>query len=325
MDIKNPWDVAADGQFDTISVTFWGTEYFKSLNNREVRYGTVISHKIFRQINPAASKQIDDIDFGDGLFMFGFLFMILPFVTLGSLLPTWMFINALQLLAHLPLLNSIMPANAHYFLNKYLEKVRWYDEDFVKWVDDNHSMKKYDLDTGIFHNLLKACGYEHIFIYNMLLVFAAICLILFVWAGLAIKDLIGQLSDSKNKFMKKRHGRMCNNFALRFFYEFFLEFCIVVFINLSVTDFTEFSPTFSYLASIALIILITGLTLFVISLLFRNGPYVAGYYQKRTAWTKIWGVRPADPEFDVYAYLRQNKAKRKKHRGWFKFVIGNKN
>ena len=251
--------------------------------------------------------------------------MILPFVTLGSLLPTWMFINALQLLAHLPLLNSNMPANAHYFLNKYLEKVRWYDEDFVKWVDDNHSMKKYDIDTGIFHHLLKACGYEHIFIYNMLLVFAAVCLILVVWMGLAIKDLIGSLSDSKKKFMRKRHGKWCNNFALRFFYEFFLEFCIVVFINLSVADFTEFSPTFSYLFSLALMILITGLTVFVISLLFRNGPYVPGYYKKRTAWTKVWGVRPVNPDFDVYAYLKQNKRKRKRHRGWFKFVIGKKN
>lgn len=46
--IKNPWDVAADGQFDTISVTFWGTEYFKSVNNKEVRYGTTLKHKLFR-------------------------------------------------------------------------------------------------------------------------------------------------------------------------------------------------------------------------------------------------------------------------------------
>ena len=99
--------------------------------------------------------------------------------------------------------------------------------------------------------------------------------------------------------MKKRHGRWCNNFALRFFYEFFLEFCIVVMINLSVLDFSEFSPSFSYLSSLALILLIAGLTIFVVSLLFRNGPYVPGYYQKRTAWNRFWGVRPVDPDFDA--------------------------
>ena len=54
--IKNPWDVAGDGQFDNIYVTFWGTEYFKSINNKEVRYGTTISYPIFRQISPSSAK-----------------------------------------------------------------------------------------------------------------------------------------------------------------------------------------------------------------------------------------------------------------------------
>ena len=218
--------------------------------------------------------QIDDIDLGNSTFVFGFLFMILPFVTIGSLLPTWMFINALQLLAHLPLLNSNMPANAHYFLSKYLDRVRWYDKDFV----EGFGMKEYDIDTGNFHHLLKACGYEHIFVHNMLLVFAAFCLIIIIWIGLAIKDLIGYLNDSKRPLMRKRHGKWCNNFALRFFYEFFLEFCIAVFINLSVSDYSEFSPTISYLVSLVSVVLIIVLTIFVASLFFRNGPYIAGYY-----------------------------------------------
>jgi len=128
--IRNPWEVAADGQFDTIYVTFWGTEYFKSINNKEVRYGTTIEHQIFRQINPSAAKGIDEMNFSKGMAFFSFV-IILPFVSIGSLLPTWMFINALQLAAHLPLLNSIMPGNAHYFLNEYLDLVRWYDKDFI--------------------------------------------------------------------------------------------------------------------------------------------------------------------------------------------------
>jgi len=61
--------------------------------------------------------------------------MVLPFASVGSLLPTWMFINTLQLIAHLPLLNSEMPGNAHYFLSKYLDYVRWYDKDFIEKVE----------------------------------------------------------------------------------------------------------------------------------------------------------------------------------------------
>jgi hypothetical protein len=57
--IKNPWEVSVDGQFDTITVTFWGTEYFKSISNKEVRYGTTLSHKLFRQISPTGGEQVD--------------------------------------------------------------------------------------------------------------------------------------------------------------------------------------------------------------------------------------------------------------------------
>lgn len=252
------------------------------------------------------------------------MLLILPFATLGSLLPTWMFINALQLLAHLPLLNSNMPANAHYFLNKYLEKVRWYDKDFIKQIDESWNLKKYDVDVGAFHHLLKACGYEHIFLHNMFLIFAGMLLIAVFWLAFLVKDLIAKWSKSKKDFMKKKHSHWCQNFSLRFFYEFFLEFCIVVLINLSVADFSSFSPSFSYLISIALLVALLLVTSFVVYLLIRSGPYVPGYYQKHSAWSLFWGARPVDPSFDVKTYLRQNKQGPKKHRGWFRFIVENK-
>jgi len=134
LSLQNPWEVSADGQFDTISVTFWGTEYFKSISNKEVRYGTVLTHKLYRQIPASVADSIDGLDtFDFGFFAFGFS-MMLPFSSIGSLLPTWMFVNALQLIAHLPLLNSNMPANAHYFLRKYLDIVRWYNSDVMEKI-----------------------------------------------------------------------------------------------------------------------------------------------------------------------------------------------
>ena len=305
-------------------MTFWGTEYFKSSLDKEVRYGETISHKIFRQIGIGASKQIDSLHTTTDTFgAFGIL-LILPLVTVGSLLPTWMFINALSLIAHLPLLNSNMPANAHYFLRKYLDILRWYHEDTVEQVEDYFEIKKYDDEVGHFHLLLKACGYEHLLAHNLLLVFLACLLILFVWMCLGVKDLIGMLSKSERPFMKKRHERICNNFALRFFYEFFLEFCIVVLINMSVMDFSEVSPTLSYVVSAVLATLIVVLFALVITLLFCKGPYVDGYYKKGTALTHTWGRRPINPEFDSFGYLKANRKKFKKPKGWFRFILGAK-
>lgn len=122
--------------------------------------------------------------------------------------------------------------------------------------------------------------------------------------------------------MKRRHENSCNNFAIRFFYEFFLEFCIVVSINLSVYDFGEFSTDFSYSISIVLVLLLVGLMFFVLYLLFKNGPYVEGFYKKNTALKGTWGVREINHDFDTYAYLKANKKKNKKRRNWFKFVTG---
>ena len=81
----------------------------------------------------------------------------------------------------------------YYGEGQFLNKLRCHlqSKTFVKWVEESFSMKKYDIEIGVFHHLLKACGYEHISVHNMLLVFAAICLILIIWISLAIKDRIG--------------------------------------------------------------------------------------------------------------------------------------
>lgn len=144
------------------------------------------------------------MDFGIGLIAFS-LVLILPFASCGSLLPTWMFINTLQLLAHLPLLNSSMPANAHHFLKGYLDMVRWYDKDFIDDVENSLDSKKYDVEFGSFHELLKACDYEHLISHNMFLIFAGLALICAVWLILAVKDLLGRVFKFKRPCMRRRH------------------------------------------------------------------------------------------------------------------------
>ena len=93
------------------------------------------------------------------------MLLVLPVMTVGSLLPTWMFINSLQIIAHMVLLKTLMPGPAHYFLTKYLNWLRWYDEDLMEWLEDESTfdLKKYDLDFGAYHALLKLANYEHLF------------------------------------------------------------------------------------------------------------------------------------------------------------------
>lgn len=82
------------------------------------------------------------------------MFLILPTITAGSLLPTWMFINSLQIISHMVLIKTLMPGNTHYFLTKYLDWMRWYNEDIFKWLELHFEFKRYQMDFGAYHELL---------------------------------------------------------------------------------------------------------------------------------------------------------------------------
>ena len=219
-------------------------------------------------------------------------------------------------MAHLPLLNTNMPANVHYLLNKYLNLVRWYDKNFVNLIESVLPwtflpLSQYDIEADALHPLLDACGYKHPFINSMLLIMAAIGLIAVFWLLSAFKDILGCASRTDNSCCKKRHGKWFNNFALRFIYEFFLTFCIVIFINISVVKLSEPTPTFSYIVTVALSILLSGICLFLLTRLCCNGPYVSGFYKKGTALSQKWGRRTLNPNFDAKAYLESKRKEQK--------------
>ena len=120
LEFVNPWDIANDSQFDTLSVTFWGVEYFKSSQNKEVKFGTTLYWPIFRQVSSSELETVDSLNSILDILWFGTMLLILPVITAGSLLPTWMFINSLQIIAHMVLLKTLMPGTVHHFLDKYL-------------------------------------------------------------------------------------------------------------------------------------------------------------------------------------------------------------
>lgn len=233
------------------------------------------------------------------------LIMMLPVITAGSLLPTWMFINALQIIAHTTLLNTLMPANAHYFLKKYMDWLRWYDQDFMKWLNETVELKRYRMTDGAYHALLNACDYDHLLAKNMVLIFCVFSIILLVWLICTIKDKFTS-QTSKHPCCRRKHGKWCQNFSLRFVYEFFLEFCICIVLQLSVKDFSDFSPSMQFGASITIAIATIALIAFVVSLLFYRGPWVSGFFLKGTSAYSIAEKRPLNPEFDAKKHIRDN-------------------
>lgn len=67
---------------------------------------------------------------------------LLPVCFLGKSLPVWIFLNTLQLVAHMLLLNSSMPGNLHQFLIKYNDLVRLQSHDETQRLDEYFGAKR---------------------------------------------------------------------------------------------------------------------------------------------------------------------------------------
>ena len=91
-------------EFDTLEVYFWGIDWFKSANGEPVRYGTKLSRPILRQVDPSLASSLGI--FGHILATLTALIMLFATLLTGRLLSTWIFLEALQLMSHLPLLKT---------------------------------------------------------------------------------------------------------------------------------------------------------------------------------------------------------------------------
>lgn len=112
-------------QIALLHVTFWGTDFFKSKESgSEVRLGTTLEWPIFNQISTKESDTIGEYRYSARMALLALLLLMVPFCSLGTLLPTWMFLNTLQLVAHLPLLNAKLPPIVHSVLTELLTYLR---------------------------------------------------------------------------------------------------------------------------------------------------------------------------------------------------------
>ena len=78
-----------------------------------------------RQLRAEDARQIDSVsDIVNTILVTSFAPMFFLIGLGGQLLPTWMFLNSLQLITHVPMIDAHIPAPLHYFLVNYLTMIR---------------------------------------------------------------------------------------------------------------------------------------------------------------------------------------------------------
>ena len=124
--MNNPQEVSVDGRVDVLKVTFWDTSYFKSKEGVPCRCGTALTQGIFRQISLDSAKIVDDLDWIIGV---AGVFTIFTAIAALDLLPTWMFINSLSLVAHTTMIKVNVPGNVNHLFMKYINlfKFNWWE------------------------------------------------------------------------------------------------------------------------------------------------------------------------------------------------------
>lgn len=123
IDFDYPERISDRDVYDTLEVYFWGTNFFKSADGKEVRFGSKLERKILRQITQETAYWLWHV----GLVFVWLIWAVCLFTILltGRLLATWMFLNSLQLVAHLVLFKSQMPAMTAYSFAQMLYVARW--------------------------------------------------------------------------------------------------------------------------------------------------------------------------------------------------------
>ena len=97
--------------------------------------------------------------------------------------------------------------------------------------------------------------------------------------------------------MKYRRSKWMINFSLRFFYEFFFEFCLCLMINISTVSSED---GLFYSIGLLFIVGLLSLIAFIVALFFKWGPYMAPRSYKvnslRDSW---WGARHLCPAYKI--------------------------
>lgn len=213
-----------------------------------------------------------------------------------------MFINSLSLIVHTTLLNTMMPTSVFFVFKRYLYFVRLISTGLTYDISGTQNS-----ELSIY---LQTSDYFDLFTDNLELVGILTVTLAVVWAILAVLDQVFERVLKENYYILgwssgSKREPIWNNFALRFFYELFLEFCICAMLNISIHS-SEWVLGMIVLMAIAVYLA------WLVSLFFKNGPYLEGFYDNGTAWSSLWSPRPFADDFNAINKVKEmRKAKRK--------------
>lgn len=274
-----------------INVTFWGTKYFRNILGIEVPLGAKLKQPILRQVNGSDAEQIEITeDIYVSPLVIASSFALLVAFCGGRLLPTWMFLNSMQLILHLILIRTDIPSHAHLFMFDMLNKLRlksdWTDELATETIGDP-AQSDYEVaqESVYFSQHIKSCGYHYNWLNNLFIVLLVSCLIFLVWLCLMLKDYIVR------RYFKRdhRHEAFMANFSIRFMYEVVFEICLASILYLTLANKAN---SFVLFLCIITVLAILASLIFCLSRGFKNGPYVHDCYEKGTLMRSFWAVRP---------------------------------
>lgn len=213
----------------------------------------------------------------------------------GPLLSTWIFISSLQLIAHIPLLNVRLPANANIFLRNMLNFTRLNFAALESKLDDLEEDLQDSLMMGnqesFYSSHLYSHGYHFSLVRNSPMILLFLCAITFVWICATCS-----CCAKRGQTMQTRYSRevFISNFMARFLYMAFFELVLCALITISDRKSAGLA-----LWSVSLLILLAAGTaiLAIASKLCLNGPFVRGTYAQGSFLSSLfWGTRQLGEE-----------------------------
>lgn len=184
--------------YDELQITFNGAPgQFKSAGGKQINFGQQVSWQLPPLINKGSASNLEALSaFWVVLICVLLSISLLLALFQGSLVASWMLINTLQLIAHMPLLSDKLPANANYFFLNFLSILRLNLDWLAASLDTVESkLLEYSMvedGSSFFGSQLTSSGYQIDFVRNMLTILVLAGLIALLWAFTALLKVLKQ-------------------------------------------------------------------------------------------------------------------------------------
>lgn len=286
-------------EINSISITFKDSDgKLYGASGKKLANGQKLEFEIPPLVEKTQSKSSEAIaDLWLSLIWVSLAITFLLAIFQGSLVTTWIFVNSLQLIAHVPLISARLPPNAHYFLLNFLGLTRLNFQAFNEAVDSMdaklHEFQMVKDADSAFGTHLQNSGYHFSMVRNMLFGMVLFSLIGLVWGFTALFKRCNRSQQAQQAQANKTSKEVwMNNFMVRFLLLAFFELLICSFIQLS--DLNGPGGAFWWFIALVFVVASCAAIVGVAMLLFMNGPYVTSY-QPDSLLASFWGIRELAP------------------------------